>query len=86
MLSTIELFTQKLVSAAMQGILIGLGVALPILVFATSNIITGLLATCSIILSTLCVIAVIPLGGWKLGVSISSDNPNYRFAQRVLYA
>ena len=80
---TIELFTQTLVTAAMKGVGIGLGVALPILTFATSNIITGLLATCSIIFSTLAVIAVIPLGGWKLGVSHFIHNPNYRLAQHV---
>ena len=55
----------------MTGLVVGLGVALPILIFATANIFTGLLATCSIVLSTLSVVAVIPLGGWKLGVGIS---------------
>jgi uncharacterized membrane protein len=55
--------------SAMTGIGAGLAVALPILIFATSNVFTGLLATCSIVLSTLCVVAVIPLAGWKFGVS-----------------
>ncbi|KAI0208212.1 hypothetical protein LSAT2_007121 [Lamellibrachia satsuma] len=59
---------KTLLTTALTGLGVGLGIALPILIFATANVITGLLATCSIILSTLSVVAVIPLGGWKLGL------------------
>ncbi len=72
------MFAQTLVTAAIKGIGIGLGVALPILIFATANIYTGLLATLSLILSTLAVVAVIPLGGWKLGVGNSRASMSYK--------
>jgi hypothetical protein len=54
---------------AVYGIIIGVSLALPILIIATKNIISGILATLSMCCSTVCVIGVIPLGGWKLGAS-----------------
>ena len=51
--------------------MIGVCLAFPILVAATRNIITGALASLSMVCSTTCVIGVITLGGWKLGVSSS---------------
>ena len=59
---------QSLSSSAVQGVIIGLCLAFPILVIATSNIIVGLMATVTICLITVSVIGVIPLAGWKLGV------------------
>jgi hypothetical protein len=60
---------QMLAKNAVYGIIIGVSLALPILIIATRNIITGCLATFTMCCSTVCVIGVIPLGGWKLGVS-----------------
>ncbi|XP_045187392.2 uncharacterized protein LOC123545146 [Mercenaria mercenaria] len=60
--------SEMLAKNAMYGIIIGVSLALPILIIATRNIITGCLATFSMCCSTVCVIGVIPLGGWKLGV------------------
>ncbi|ELU03862.1 hypothetical protein CAPTEDRAFT_209557 [Capitella teleta] len=57
-----------LVSSAVQGILIGLGVVLVVLICATRNIIVGLLGTLTICLITICVVGMIPLAGWKLGL------------------
>ncbi|ELT97356.1 hypothetical protein CAPTEDRAFT_185181 [Capitella teleta] len=59
---------KKLVSTAVMGIMVGLCCALPILIIATHNIITGLLATFSICCVITCVIGVIPMAGWKLGM------------------
>ncbi|KAK2158902.1 hypothetical protein LSH36_162g08051 [Paralvinella palmiformis] len=59
---------ETLTSSAVLGIVIGLCVALPLLILATSNIILGLMATLSIICVTVGVLAVIPMAGWKLGV------------------
>lgn len=56
----------------MQGIIIGVTLAFPILTLTTMNVIIGFFATMSICCTTICVIGVIPLAGWKLGVSISS--------------
>jgi len=56
---------------AIYGMILGVCLAFPILVIATGNVITGFLATFSMCCSTVCVIGVIPLGGWKLGVSIN---------------
>ena len=53
----------------MYGIVIDVSLAFPILVAATGNLITGALASLSMACSTTCVIGVITLGGWKLGVS-----------------
>ena len=61
---------QTLVSSAVLGILIGLCCALPILTLATHNIVIGLLATLTICCITVCVVAVIPMAGWKLGVTL----------------
>ncbi|KAL4238405.1 hypothetical protein ACF0H5_003114 [Mactra antiquata] len=60
--------SEMLARNAVYGIIIGVSLALPILIIATRNIITGFLATFSMCCSTVCVIGVIPLGGWKLGV------------------
>ena len=59
---------QKLVSTALIGIVVGVCFALPILIIATQNIITGLLATGVIVCITTSVIGLLPLAGWKLGV------------------
>lgn len=63
------LYFQALANNAIYGIVIGVSLAFPILVIATRNIITGFLATLSMASSTTCVVGVITLGGWKLGVS-----------------
>ena len=52
----------------MIGVGIGLALACPILILATMNIITGLLATLTITIITVSVVGVIPMAGWKLGV------------------
>ena len=62
--------------------LIGVGVALPILIIATGNVIVGVLATLTIVLVTVSVVGVIPMAGWKLGVSTLSRTPYYRFSSR----
>ena len=62
---------QSLANNAIYGIAIGVSVAFPILVIATRNLVTGFLATLSMASSTVCVIGVITLGGWKLGVSLA---------------
>ncbi len=61
---------QKLVNTAVTGIAVGICVALPILIFATQNVLVGLAATITIALVTVSVVGVIPLAGWKLGVSL----------------
>ena len=53
---------------AVKGILLGLGLALLILILATTNWIVGILATISISCITVSVVGVIPMVGWKLGV------------------
>ena len=65
-----QLSFQALANNAIYGIAIGVSVAFPILVIATRNLLTGFLATLSMASSTVCVIGVITLGGWKLGVSL----------------
>ncbi|XP_071080944.1 protein dispatched homolog 1-like [Haliotis cracherodii] len=66
------LHVQKaLADNAILGIAIGLSLAFPVLTLATQNIILGFLATVSIGCVTVCVIGVIPLAGWKLGVLVS---------------
>ncbi|XP_046577341.1 protein dispatched homolog 1-like [Haliotis rubra] len=66
------LYVQKaLADNAVLGIAIGLSMAFPILTLATQNIILGFLATVSIGCVTVCVIGVVPLAGWKLGVLVS---------------
>jgi len=58
----------ELLKGARIGILIGLTLAFPLLVFTTCNWIIGLLATLTIALITICVVGLIPLVGWNLGV------------------
>ncbi|XP_076463983.1 protein dispatched homolog 1-like [Babylonia areolata] len=66
------LYVQRaLADNAILGIAVGLSLAFPVLVLSTCNVINGLLATLSICCVTTCVIGVIPLGGWKLGVLVS---------------
>ncbi len=54
----------------MIGVGVSISVALPILIFATHNALVGLAATITIALVTISVIGVIPLAGWKIGVSL----------------
>lgn len=65
------LVQEALANNAIYGIALGVSLAFPILVIATRNILTGFLATLSMASSTVCVIGVITLGGWKLGVLVS---------------
>ena len=58
-----------MVTSAVTGICIGIGLALPILILATMNVFVGLLATLTILLITLGVVGFIPICGFKLGVS-----------------
>ncbi|XP_062611293.1 protein dispatched homolog 3-like isoform X2 [Saccostrea cucullata] len=58
---------KTLAENALLGILIGVCLAFPILTLSTMNVIIGFLATFSICCTTVCVIGVIPLAGWKLG-------------------
>ena len=60
---------QALVDNARLGIILGVLLSFPILVVSTCNVINGLLATLTICCITVCVIGVVPLAGWKLGVS-----------------
>lgn len=57
-----------MVGSAVTGIAIGIGLSCPILIVATHNIIVGLLATVTIGCVTICVIGVMPIAGWKLGL------------------
>lgn len=52
----------------MTGILIGLSSSFVVLVMATTNIIVGALASLTISLITCCVLGIIAMMGWKLGV------------------
>lgn len=61
-------FLQELLKGARIGIVIGLTLAFPVLVFTTCNWIIGILATLTIALITICVVGLIPLVGWNLGV------------------
>ena len=54
--------------------MIGVSLAFPISVAASGNLITGVVASLSMACSTTCVVGVITLGGWKLGVSSSYFN------------
>ena len=60
---------QALVNNARLGIILGVSLSLPILVVSTCNVINGLLATLTICCITVCVMGVVPMAGWKLGVS-----------------
>lgn len=62
---------KSLADNALLGILIGVGLAFPILSLSTMNVLIGFLATLSICCTTVCVIGVIPLAGWKLGLLTS---------------
>ncbi|KAK3088168.1 hypothetical protein FSP39_015614 [Pinctada imbricata] len=57
-----------LVTYAVNGLVIGLCIALPILVLTSMNFVIGLLATVVIGLVITCVVGLIPLTGLKLGV------------------
>ncbi|XP_028396244.1 protein dispatched homolog 3-like [Dendronephthya gigantea] len=57
-----------LIKNAVQGIVIGLLLALFVLIIATTNVIVGILATFTIAMITCSVLATITLLGWKLGV------------------
>ncbi|KAK3092687.1 hypothetical protein FSP39_005902 [Pinctada imbricata] len=59
---------QVLAESALQGIVVGLSLACPILIITTMNFVIGIIATIYISLVTTCVIGIIPLVGWKLGV------------------
>ncbi|XP_064600617.1 protein dispatched homolog 3-like [Liolophura sinensis] len=59
---------QTLANAAIYGVAIGLSLALPILIVTTQNIIIGFVATLTIGCVTVCVIGMIPMAGWRLGV------------------
>ncbi|XP_076464560.1 protein dispatched homolog 1-like isoform X1 [Babylonia areolata] len=66
------LYIQRaLAENAVLGVGLGVSLALPVLVLSTGNVINGLLATLSICCVTVCVIGVIPLAGWRLGVLVS---------------
>ena len=65
-------------SSATVGVVIGLCLALPILIIATGNLIVGLMATLTIVVITVSVIGVIPMAGWKLGVSFLSAKYTYQ--------
>lgn len=59
---------QELLKGARIGIVIGLTLAFPVLVFTTCNWIIALIATLTIASITICVVGLIPLVGWNLGV------------------
>ncbi|XP_078001163.1 protein dispatched homolog 1-like [Glandiceps talaboti] len=60
---------QKTLSdSAIKGVVLGISLAFPLLVMTTTNIVLGAMATISIAATTWCVIAVIPMAGWKLGL------------------
>lgn len=61
---------QEMERTAIVGIAIGVSMAFPILCISTMNWIVGSLATLYICCTTICVIGVIPLAGWKLGVCL----------------
>lgn len=54
--------------SAITGILIGLSSSFVVLVMATTNIIVGALASLTISLITCCVLGMITVIGWDLGV------------------
>ena len=60
---------QLLVESALYGLGIGIGLALLILTVTTCNFVVALVATLCIAGITTCVVAVIAMAGWKLGVS-----------------
>lgn len=56
--------------SAILGLVVGITVAFPILALTTLNVVIGFLATVCIGLVTTIVVGIIPLAGWKLGVSL----------------
>lgn len=60
--------SQVLVQSAVNGILMGLGLTLPLLIIMTTNWIVALMCCLTISLITVGVIGIIPLAGWKLGI------------------
>lgn len=59
---------QILIKNAIQGIVVGILLAVVVLIIATTNVIVGILATFTIAMITCSVLATITLLGWKLGV------------------
>lgn len=66
--ANIFFYFQTLANSAATGILIGLFSAWAILILTTFNYVIGTLALITIGLVTACVVGMIPLAGWKLGV------------------
>ena len=56
---------QTLVWGAVVGIIIGVCVAFPVLVLATTNVIVGSFAAFNIACISVCVIGIIPMAGCK---------------------
>ena len=63
---------QTLTYNAFLGIVVGITIALPVLIVATSNVIGGMFATLIIACITVCVLGILPLAGWKLDVRFIS--------------
>jgi multidrug efflux pump subunit AcrB len=61
-------FFKILIKNAVQGIVVGLLLAMVVLIIATTNVIVGTLATLTIAMITCSVLATITLLGWELGV------------------
>eukprot|EP00930_Biecheleria_cincta_P102937 TRINITY_DN9479_c0_g4_i1.p1 TRINITY_DN9479_c0_g4~~TRINITY_DN9479_c0_g4_i1.p1 ORF type:complete len:1108 (+),score=159.52 TRINITY_DN9479_c0_g4_i1:3-3326(+) len=61
--------TDKLMSEMVQGLAVSVAVALVVLVLVTGNIITGSIAAFTIALIVVCVLGMVPVMGWELGVS-----------------
>ncbi|XP_074655700.1 protein patched homolog 1-like [Tubulanus polymorphus] len=62
---------KSMVYQAIYGLCLGIALACPVLIMGTKNIIIGLMATFTILLSTTCVVGMIPVAGWKLGTMVS---------------
>lgn len=79
-------YLQTLANAAIYGVAIGLALALPILILTTQNVIIGVMATLTIGCVTVCVIGMIPMAGWRLGVSaLQSTSSSFFFCLFYLY-
>lgn len=61
--------TDKLLAEMVQGLAIAIAVALFVLVLVTGNIVTGSIAAGVIALIVVCVLGMVPVMGWELGVS-----------------
>ncbi|KAJ8308810.1 hypothetical protein KUTeg_013684 [Tegillarca granosa] len=59
---------QTMSNSAILGLVLGLSLFFPIITISTMNIIIGLVSTLTICCTTVCVVGVIPLVGWKLGL------------------